>query len=226
MRKRFLFCLTPILFLTGCKISGNSTVSYAYETCSESKDCSVDITLIKEKDNNSYTSSYSYQIKDDNIHYTSNSNYSDGTSEEKDIYRINGKHYSKTSDSYSEIITSELANITTLSSVLSKYFVTLTSIQYDMTYNEEIAMYKLDAPHEYSNTASIKDVIEDMYVKIDVKSTSTESESTTINNNNLNKITYIKLLVSRYKDEKLDSNLTYIFNINYGVELEIPSEIK
>ncbi len=226
MRKRFLFCLAPILFLTSCKISGNSAVSYAYETCSESKDCSVDITLIKEKDNKSYTSNYSYQIKDDNIHLASSSNYSDGTIEEKDIYRINGKHYSKTSDSYSEIITSELANITTLSSVLSKYFVTLTSIQYDMTYNEEIAMYKLDAPHEYSNTASLKDVIEDMYVKIDVKSTSTESESTTINTNNLNKITYIKLLVSRYKDEKLDSNLTYIFNINYGIELEIPKELQ
>lgn len=225
MKKRFLFCFTPILFLTSCKISGNSAVAYAYETCSESKDFSVDITLIKEKDSNSYTSNYSYLIKDDNIHYTASSNYSDGTSEEKDIYRINGKHYSKTSDTYSEIMTSDLANITTLSSVLSKYFVTLTSIQYDMTYNEEIAMYKLDAAHEYSNTASIKDVIEDMYVKIDVKSNSTESESTTINTNNLNKITYIKLLVSRYKEDQLDSNLTYIFNINYGVELEIPKEL-
>lgn len=230
MKKRYLLLTLPLMFLTGCKISGNSTVQYAYEKTQSSKSFDLNIQIDKKVDDTTYTQKYEYVANDNSIHFIEDAHFSDGSYESRDVYKVNDICYEIKNSNYTETSCSFISQVDTLGSILSNYYISLKTMQYEMSYNSELLMYEINEEHEYSNIEDKKYVISKMYVKVEEEINDSSSESTTTSQNteNVGKITNVKLVVDTYSksDNTKLYDITYKIRINYGVTLEMPEELK
>lgn len=229
MKKRYiLFCL-PLISLTSCKISGNSTVQYAYEQTQSSQDFDLNIQIDKKINNTTYTQKYEYIMNDSTVHFIEDAYFEDGTYESRDVYRVDDICYEIKDGKYSSTACSFISQVDTLGSILSNYYVSLKTIQYEMSYNSELLMYQINDSINYSTIDNKNHIVSKMYVKVcDTDNTSTLSTSETINSSNNGKITYAKIIVDTYSttDNTKLYDTTYKISINYGISLELPQELK
>ncbi len=229
MKKRYILVCLPLLGLASCKTSGNSTVQYAYEKTQSSKDFDLNIQIDKKIDDTTYTQKYEYIMNDDNIHFIEDAYFEDGTYESRDVYRVNDTCYEIKDGKYSSTACSFISQVDTLGSILPNYYVSLKTLQYEMSYNSELLMYQINEEVEYSKFNDKKYVISKMYVKVcETNNTTTLSTSETINSSNNEKITYVKIILDTYSttDNTKLYDTTYNISINYGVSLELPLELK
>ncbi len=228
MKKRYILLALPLMALTSCKISGNSTVQYAYEKTQSSTDFNLNIVVENIRDNNTYTQKYEYTMKDSVIHFKEDSKFYNGTSETRDVYQVNGISYEIKDNKYEETSCTFISQVDCLGDILSNYYISLKTMQLDMNFNEDLLMYELNKESEYSTINDKKYVISKMLIKIDEQyvTSSTAEASGTTEVSTTGKISYAKVVVDTYSsDSSLLWETKYQININYGISLELPEEL-
>ena len=229
MKKIYLLTLLAIISITtlaSCKNSANGDILNAYEKSINATDFNCYITIDKTENSNTYKSTYDYTMKDSVIHFVSNSNFLDGSTESIDRYNINDISYDLENDTYVSKGHNKLYGLTDLRTLFNNYYLSQTTFQYGMYYDSDILMYKLINNETYSKKNDSSIIIDKFNVKIGTTTSNTNTTVDKQSENNLDKYTYIELRLNFYTNDTLTKTLYYTFTINYNIELNVPESLE